>query len=80
MSLPWDADRFAERAKNTIEKDDYISPSNISLFKYFEIVELGSFAEPTVIVDCHGRILMWYLPGVIEKIVSMVHLLYLMLC
>lgn len=69
--LPWDADRLEEKAKDTREDEGEESASNIKLWEYFEQVSLGEKEEPCVIVDCHGRILLWYLPGILKhRVVS----------
>jgi hypothetical protein len=69
--LPWDADRFAEAAKDTIEKEGETSASNARLPKYFEQVHLGTLNEPATIIDIHGRILVWHLPGaLLGRVVS----------
>jgi hypothetical protein len=64
--LPWDCDRFAAKAKDTIENEEQTSASNISLFQHEEKVDLGLVENPCILIDKHGRILLWYLPGVLS--------------
>jgi len=69
--LPWDCDRFSERAKDTIDDDEHTVAGNLSLFDHVEKVELGLMSSPCVLVDRHDRILLWYLPGILShRIVS----------
>ncbi|KAI6010014.1 hypothetical protein EDC04DRAFT_2610420 [Pisolithus marmoratus] len=50
----WDVDRFAEPMKNVMDKT-----------KYFPHPQWGHISDPTTILDVHGRVLVWYLPGII---------------
>ncbi|KAM6493317.1 hypothetical protein JOM56_011451 [Amanita muscaria] len=49
----WDSDRFAEASKKR------------RTGKYFGETHLGIFAKPATIVDTQGKILAWYLPGLL---------------
>jgi hypothetical protein len=62
--LPWDADRYAEAVKNTIEKEGEESSSNEKLAAHFLQAELGVIGDPAVVTDMFGKILIWYLPGI----------------
>jgi hypothetical protein len=48
----------------TVEDFDELSKSNEGLANFFARIKLGTIREPTVIVDVHGQILIWYLPGI----------------
>jgi hypothetical protein len=50
----WDYDRFAE-ASDTKRAN----PS------FFEKVDMGEVTKPATVVDKHGKILIWYLPGLL---------------
>jgi hypothetical protein len=50
-SVEWDFDRFVE--------------SGTKSEKYFTKVNLGLIENPATIVDSHGKILIWYLPGLL---------------
>lgn len=56
----WDSDRFAEASKKRRNG------------KYYGETHLGIFAKPATIVDTQGKILAWYLPGLLlpHQIVS----------
>ena len=54
VSVNLDYDRFAESAKKREEPG-----------KYYNEVHLGLITKPATLVDMHGRIIMWYLPGLL---------------
>ncbi|KAI6016328.1 hypothetical protein BKA83DRAFT_4497951 [Pisolithus microcarpus] len=49
----WDIDRFAELARNVADKT-----------KYFPYPQWGHISNPATVLDVHGRVLVWYLPGI----------------
>ena len=53
-SANWDYDRFVE-ASETRRKNQ----------KFFEQVHMGEVTKPATVVDKHGKILIWYLPGLL---------------
>ncbi|KAI9455740.1 hypothetical protein HD554DRAFT_2331554 [Boletus coccyginus] len=53
IHVKWDFDRFAES-----ERKHHSG-------KYFPEIHLDKLTQPTTIVDIHGRILAWYLPGLL---------------
>jgi hypothetical protein len=61
VSVKWDYDRFAESKEGKRASG-----------KYFEEVQMGMVAKPTMVVDTHGKIIMWYLPGLLlpQRVVS----------
>ena len=52
--VDWDFDRFSD----SVAKRE--SPG-----KYFSKTGMGFLTKPTTLVDSHGKILMWYLPGLL---------------
>jgi hypothetical protein len=66
VHVDWDADRFAEKVKTTVEKEGETSASNVALEKYFKSTALGTLRHPTVIMDRHGHILVWLLPDILS--------------
>ncbi|KAI6017497.1 hypothetical protein EDC04DRAFT_2902585 [Pisolithus marmoratus] len=50
----WDIDQFAEPTRNVIDK-----------IKYFPHPQWGHISDPATVLDVHGRVLVWYLPGII---------------
>ncbi|KAI6014688.1 hypothetical protein EDC04DRAFT_2903993 [Pisolithus marmoratus] len=49
----WDIDRFSEPMKNVTDKT-----------KYFPYPQWGHISDPATVLDVHGRVLVWYLPGI----------------
>jgi hypothetical protein len=48
----------------TLKEFDEMSKSNEALANFFPTIRLGTLQEPTIIIDIHGQILIWYLPGI----------------
>lgn len=53
VTTNWDYDRFAQ------------SPAKRETTKYFSEVHLGFITKPSILVDIHGKIILWYLPGLL---------------
>ncbi|KAI6169161.1 hypothetical protein EDD17DRAFT_1503089 [Pisolithus thermaeus] len=51
----WDIDRFAELKRNVEDKT-----------KYFPYPQWGFISDPATILDVHGRVVVWYLPGIMS--------------
>ncbi|KAI6023248.1 hypothetical protein BKA83DRAFT_4493390 [Pisolithus microcarpus] len=49
----WDIDRFSEPLRNVADKT-----------KYFPYPQWGHLSDPATVLDVHGRVLVWYLPGI----------------
>jgi len=53
-------------------KSSHSQPSGVpstqheKLRKYFPTTVLGRISEPAMIVDNHGKILVWYLPNILS--------------
>jgi hypothetical protein len=54
VSVDWDYDRFAESSDKKRAGKTYFADPNI-----------GKIRKPAIIVDRHGKIMMWYLPGLL---------------
>ncbi|KAI6114442.1 hypothetical protein F5141DRAFT_1213631 [Pisolithus sp. B1] len=50
----WDIDRFAEPRPYAADKT-----------KYFQYPQWGHISDPATVLDVHGRVMLWYLPGII---------------
>ncbi|KAI6033373.1 hypothetical protein EDC04DRAFT_2897862 [Pisolithus marmoratus] len=50
----WDIDRFAEPMPHAADKT-----------KYFQYPQWGHISDPATVLDVHGRVMVWYLPGII---------------
>ncbi|KAI6137012.1 hypothetical protein F5141DRAFT_1059940 [Pisolithus sp. B1] len=57
----WDIDRFAEPRPYAADKT-----------KYFQYPQWGHISDPATVLDVHGRVMLWYLPGIIppERVVK----------
>lgn len=70
MTVPWDAELLAKATvARRIPAGTLLAPAQAdgSLVAKFPTPNFGPFKEPTTLVDCHGRILIWYLPGVLNS-------------
>ena len=66
VTVPWDVASFANATSpHHIPTGTPLAPALVDrkLMSGFPTPELGPFKKPTTQVDCHGRILVWYLPG-----------------
>jgi hypothetical protein len=67
--VDWDVERFLDRIKTTQIQLDNIEdePARLEerLRKFFPESERNKLSQPTVVVDVHGRILLWYLPSIL---------------
>jgi len=69
-AVPWDAVSFAKATvAHHIPPDTPLAPALVDtkLMSGFPTPKLGPFKKPTTLVDCHGRILIWYLPGALDS-------------
>ncbi|KAI6095543.1 hypothetical protein EDD16DRAFT_1702655 [Pisolithus croceorrhizus] len=57
----WDIDRFAEPRPHAADKT-----------KYFQYPQWGHISDPATVLDVHGRVMLWYLPGIIppERVIA----------
>lgn len=66
MRTEWDLERFAESAKNTKVRESGQSPADERLSLRFPQAEFGRLVDPSTILDRHGRVAVWALPGVLH--------------
>ena len=70
MDVPWDAELFSRTTTaHHIPPGTPLSPApaDSKFMSQFPTPELGPFEKPTTLVDCCGRILVWYLPGILDS-------------
>lgn len=70
VDVTWDAADFAAASvAHNVPADAPLSPAPVDheLMSRFPTPLLGPFEEPSTLVDCHGRILLWYLPGILDS-------------
>ncbi|KIK97711.1 hypothetical protein PAXRUDRAFT_135758 [Paxillus rubicundulus Ve08.2h10] len=64
----WDADRYVNAVKaGPPRSSESRKVAQLKLDKYYRPLELGHLIEPATIVDIHGQILVWYLPGILTN-------------
>jgi hypothetical protein len=65
--ISWDVTRFSDRAKATRVKESGLEAAgDQSLPSYFHPADFGELIEPTIILDQHGNVMVWALPGVLH--------------
>jgi hypothetical protein len=78
--MPWDVERFASHTRGLKQGEGIEKRANdelVRLSKYFSLPDQQQdWTEPGTILDCHGRIMVWFLPGILSKrrVVSCLHL------
>jgi hypothetical protein len=74
----WDVERFKDQAKTFRQGEgveDRAKEELARIGKYFELPETEKHhEEPQTILDVHGRILVWSLPGILsaKRVVSLI--------
>ena len=63
--VDWDFDRFSEAVKIGVKGQKNQEKRRKNLAVFFNMTKMGKIVKPTTIVDQHGRILVWYLPGIL---------------
>lgn len=67
MRVSFDVERYSEHIKNSkVKSHDQMAKELERLSKFYEQENGRVHQEPMVVVDCHGRILLWYLPEVLS--------------
>ena len=62
-----DVEHYLEHIKNSQVKHNHEVSKELERLSKFYIPENGgAHKEPMVVVDCHGQILLWYLPEVLS--------------
>ena len=67
MQTEWDVTRFSEHAKltkPTANGEEAEADQKLNVF--FKQPNFGELIEPTTILDRHGRVMVWALPGVLH--------------
>jgi hypothetical protein len=68
VRVTFDVERFADRIKNSrVTNHEQVTSELERLSKFYTPEDGGVHEEPMVVVDCHGRILLWYLPEVLSQ-------------
>ena len=56
--VPWDIKEYYDKCvKGSYSRNDLDFPNP----------QLGSFSDPLTVVDVKGRIILWYIPGLMSK-------------
>jgi hypothetical protein len=64
--VDWDCDRFAQAVKGGTSRPAGTSqPKNLE--KFYNMTKLGAVDKPATIVDRHGKIILWYLPNILQS-------------
>ena len=67
-TAPWDIARVADFVKGTIVTATGQPTGNDLTFpNYFPDAGLGYIQDPATIVDRHGRVITWHLPGILSR-------------
>src|SRR5882672_9786093 len=67
VMVPFDIERYSEHIKNPrLKHNDQVSKELGCLSKFYKHEKGAVHQEPMVVMDCHGRILLWYLPEVLS--------------
>jgi hypothetical protein len=56
-----------EKSKNTKVTESGESQTDEKLHLFFKQSKFGELVEPTTIIDLHGKVLAWSLPGVLHE-------------
>lgn len=67
VQTEWDVTRFADRVKNTKVKEKGVAEADLRLPLSFRQANFGKLVNPTTILDMHGKIMVWALPGVLHE-------------
>jgi hypothetical protein len=67
VQTEWDVTRFADSVKNTKVDGDKEAKADLRLPLYFRQAEFGKLTTPATILDMHGRVMVWALPGVLNS-------------
>jgi hypothetical protein len=67
VQTEWDVTRFADRVKNTKVHEDREAEADLRLPLYFPQAAFGKLTTPATILDMHGRVMVWALPGILNQ-------------
>ena len=62
VAVNWDSDRFAQAVKGGALQSTW--PPQLENF--YKRPKLGVIDKPATVVDKHGKILLWYLPNILQ--------------
>ena len=69
MRVSFDTEHFANHIKNMrVNSPQQVADQLAHLSLFYTQENDGVHGEPMVVVDCHGRILLWYLPEVLSRV------------
>ena len=67
VRVSFNVERYVEHINNSrVKHNDQVSKELEHLSKFYIPENGGEHKEPMVVVDCHGQILLWYLPEVLS--------------
>jgi hypothetical protein len=66
VQTKWDVTRFADKVKNTKVDPVKEALEDLALPMYFPQAEFGKLTNPATILDLHGKVMVWALPGVLH--------------
>src|SRR5882724_3520078 len=67
VRVSFDVECYSEHIRNSqVKHHDQVSKELEHLSKFYMPENGGTHKEPMVVVDCHGQILLWYLPEVLS--------------
>jgi len=67
VRVSFDVDCYSEHIRNSrVKHDDQVTKELEHLSKFYKPENGGRHKEPMAVVDCHGQILLWYLPEVLS--------------
>jgi len=66
VQTEWDITRFADKVKNTKVDEIKESQEDLTLSIYFPQARFGKLTDPATILDLHGKVMVWALPGVLH--------------
>jgi len=67
VMVPFDIECYSEHIKNSrLKHNDQVAKELGCLSKFYKPEKGGVHQEPMVVMDCHGRILLLYLPEVLS--------------
>jgi len=67
VRVSFDVERYSEHIRNSwVKHHDQVAKELEYLSKFYMPENGEVHKEPMVVVDCHGQILLWYLPEVLS--------------
>ena len=66
VAINFDVTYYAEKVKVSVQNGTSESASDESLKKYFKKTSIGCIQDAAILVDESGRIIAWYLPGILN--------------